>query len=198
MDAFITRISRAAAVGLGWAFVWVIFGVLGTGIFLDELDPPHIGGPLYSGFVCGTLFSAVGGFASGRRRLEDMSLAGAAALGVIFGAAVGVGWFVLGDNGRYSNGSALIVVGVSALAANLAARFRLLGPLTPGLAAVLAIIVSGFFAGSLQFFLTTDDRFERLIPFAAIVGLGGLSAVSAGASQFFARANRATRGIAAP
>src|SRR5687767_15577413 len=78
MDSFITRISRAAVMGLGWAFVWVVVGVVGAGLFLDELDPPHIGGPLYSGFVCGTLFSAVGGFASGRRRLEDMSLAGAA------------------------------------------------------------------------------------------------------------------------
>jgi len=198
MDSFITRISRAAVMGLGWAFVWVVVGVVGAGLFLDELDPPHIGGPLYSGFVCGTLFSAVGGFASGRRRLEDMSLAGAAALGVVFGAAVGVGWFVLGDNGRYSNGSALMVVGISALAANLSARFRLLGTLTPGLAATIAMIVSGFFAGSLQFFLTTDDRFDRLLPFAAIVGLAGLSAVSAVASQSFARANRPADGVAAP
>ena len=198
MDSFVTRVSRAAAMGLGWALVWMICGVVGAGIFVGELDPPHIAGPLYSGFICGTLFSALGGFASGRRRLEDMSPTGAAALGVIFGAAVGVGWFVLGDNGRYSNGTALMVVGSSALAANLASRFRRLGSLTPGLAATIAIIVSGFFAGSLQFFLTTDDRFDRLIPLAAVVGLGGLSAVSAGASQLFARANRPTTGVPTP
>src|SRR5688500_20146261 len=129
MDSFITRISRAAVMGLGWAFVWVVVGVVGAGLFLDELDPPHIGGPLYSGFVCGTLFSAVGGFASGRRRLEDMSLVGAAALGGLFGAAVGVGWFGLGGNGGYSNGAGVMVVGSRASGACHSASGRLLGAL---------------------------------------------------------------------
>jgi hypothetical protein len=97
MQTLATRFGRAALMGLAWAVVWIGAGVVLGPIYAGELEPEHIGGPLYAGFVAGTLFSAVAGLASGRRRLADLSPLRAGACGALVGAVVGMLPFVLGD-----------------------------------------------------------------------------------------------------
>src|SRR5688572_22904501 len=95
MEKWVTRISRALMMGLAWAGVWVPAGVAVAGLLLDELDPEHIGGPLYSGFLCGSIFSAVAGIAAGRRRLSELSVSWAAVLGAVSGLLGWALWFLL-------------------------------------------------------------------------------------------------------
>jgi hypothetical protein len=83
--------------GLAWALVWIGAGVVLGPIYAGELEPEHIGGPLYAGLIAGTLFSAVAGLASGRRRLEDLSPLRAGTYGALVGAVVGMLPFVIGD-----------------------------------------------------------------------------------------------------
>ena len=97
MGTLATRFSRAALMGLAWAAVWIGAGVVLGPIYAGELEPEHIGGPLYAGFIAGTLFSAVAGLASGRRRLADLSPLRAGAYGALVGAVVGMLPFVIGD-----------------------------------------------------------------------------------------------------
>lgn len=105
MEKWVTRISRALMMGLAWAGAWVPAGVAVAGLFLSELDPEHIGGPLYSGFLCGSVFSAVAGIAAGRLRLRDLSHFRAAISGTLSGLLVGGLWLfvvflsVVGDTG---------------------------------------------------------------------------------------------------
>ena len=97
MDNWVTRISRALMMGLAWAVVWVPVGAVAGRLIVGELEPEHIGGPLYAGFLCGAIFSAVAGIASGRRRLRELSFSQAGAWGAVSGLLVGVLPFVLGD-----------------------------------------------------------------------------------------------------
>lgn len=97
MRTLATRFSRAALMGLAWAAVWIGAGVVLGPIYAGELEPEHIGGPLYAGFIAGTLFSAVAGLASNRRRLADLSPLRAGAYGALVGAVVGMLPFVIGD-----------------------------------------------------------------------------------------------------
>jgi len=117
----VTRISRAAMMGLAWAGAWVLAGLLPARLIVGELEPEHIGGPLYAGFICGAIFSELAGMASGRRRLDDLSSYRAAAWGAMSGLCVGVLPFVLGDDGSYSAGWATTVVAISSIAAGIAA-----------------------------------------------------------------------------
>lgn len=94
---WVTRFCRALMMGLAWGGVWVPLGVAAAGLILDELDPEHIGGPLYAGFLCGSVFSAVAGIASGRRRISELSFLRAGAWGALSGMIVGALPFVLGD-----------------------------------------------------------------------------------------------------
>ena len=95
MEKWVTRISRALMMGLAWAGVWVPAAVAVAGLLLDELDPEHIGGPLYSGFLCGSMFSAVAGIAAGRRRLSELSWSRAAVSGAVSGLFVSMLWWFL-------------------------------------------------------------------------------------------------------
>jgi Na+/proline symporter len=95
MEKWVTRISRALMMGLAWAGVWVPAGAAVAGLMLDELDPEHIGGPLYSGFICGSIFSAVAGIAADRCRLSELSWSRAAVSGAVSGLLVSVLWWFL-------------------------------------------------------------------------------------------------------
>ena len=95
MEKWVTRISRALMMGLAWGGAWVPVGVVGARLLVRELDPEHIGGPLYAGFICGLIFSAVAGFASGRSQLRELSLSRAAVSGVMSGLSASVLWLLL-------------------------------------------------------------------------------------------------------
>jgi hypothetical protein len=62
---------------------------------VGELEPEWIGGPLYAGFLCGAMFSAVAGIADGRRGLDEISLARSSTLGAVSGLLAGALWVVL-------------------------------------------------------------------------------------------------------
>ena len=172
--------------GLAWGFAWVPIGVVGARLFVGELDPPHIGGPLYAGFICGSIFSALTGLASGRR-LSEMSSTYAAGWGAASGALAGVLPFVIGDNGRYNNGWATLIVAMSSIVAGMVAgRFRI-GELSPSRAAALAAMVSGLLTGGLQWFLTTENTMERWAPVALIGALSVLGGLTAFVSPLIAR-----------
>jgi hypothetical protein len=187
MEKLVTRISRAAIMGLAWAGVWVAVGLLPARLIVGELEPEHIGGPLYAGFICGAVFSELAGIASGRRRLDELSSSQAAVWGAASGLFVGVLPFVLGDNGAYQAGWTLAIVATSATAAGIAAGRRRLGEWSSFRAATLVAVVSGLLAGALPWFLTTQHSIERFLPVAVIGGLSLLSALSACVSQSVSR-----------
>ncbi|HYN09715.1 MAG TPA: hypothetical protein VES67_20200 [Vicinamibacterales bacterium] len=181
-----TRISRAAMMGLAWAGAWVLAGLLPARLIVGELEPEHIGGPLYAGFICGTVFSELAGMASGRRRLDELSPYRAAAWGALSGLFVGVLPFVLGegDISNYQAVWATTIVATSATAAGIAAGRRRLGEGSIVPAATLAAVVSGLL------FLTTQNSIERFLPLAFIGGLTALSALSACVSLAIARSSK--------
>ena len=187
--SIVTRISRAAMMGLAWAFAWVPIGVVGARVFVGELDPPHIGGPLYAGFICGSIFSALAGLASGRR-LSEMSSAHAAGWGAASGALAGVIPFVIGDNGSYNNGWATMIVATSSIAAAIVANRLRIGELSPSRAAALVAMVGGLLTGALQWFLTTENTIERWGPVALIGALALLGGLTAFVSPLIARWQR--------
>jgi hypothetical protein len=90
-------IGRAALMGLGWAVAWIPLGLIGGTLIVGEAEPEHIGGPLYAGFLCGALFSALAGGVAGRRRLAELSLVGAAVWGTVSCLLVSVLVLVVGD-----------------------------------------------------------------------------------------------------
>lgn len=100
MKKWIARIGRAGAMGVAWGVAWVPVGALVGGIIAGELEPEHIGGPLYSGFICGVLFSLVAGIAAGRRTLAELSPSQAGVRGALSGLLGGGLWMliVLGSN----------------------------------------------------------------------------------------------------
>ena len=95
MNKWLSRLSRAAMMGLAWAAAWVPVGSLAGSLIVGELEPEWIGGPLYAGFLCGAIFSAVAGLADGRRRLDQMSRSRAGVLGVLSGLLAGGLWVVV-------------------------------------------------------------------------------------------------------
>jgi hypothetical protein len=122
--------------GLAWATAWVPIGVFGGRLVAGEVEPEHIGGPLYAGLLCGSVFSAVAGIASARRWLGELSLWRAGAWGAVSGAVVGVLPFVIGDQHAPEgplwvlpvqvSGALSLLSAVSAVASTWVAR-RLLG-----------------------------------------------------------------------
>ena len=97
MQEWMTRIGRTLMMGLAWAVVWVPIGMVAGRLIVGELEPEHVGGPLYAGLLSGAMFAVVAGIASGRRRLDELSLSQAAAWGALSGLLIGVLPFVLGD-----------------------------------------------------------------------------------------------------
>jgi hypothetical protein len=95
MKKWFIRVCRAAMMGLAWAAAWVLVGSLAGLLIVGELEPEWIGGPLYAGFLCGAIFSAVAGIADSRRRLDEMSLPRAGVSGVTSGLLAGGLWLVV-------------------------------------------------------------------------------------------------------
>ena len=157
MRKLVTRISRAAMMGLAWAGAWLPFGVVGGPLYAGELEPEHLGGPLYAGFFCGLVFAAVSGFASGRR-LGEMSAYHAAAWGVVTGLFVGVLPFVLGEGHATDSdaGWSSPIVATQLIAAAIAASRRWLGALSPSRAAMLAASGEWTHCGVLPWILTSQ------------------------------------------
>jgi len=190
MEKWVIRAGRAASMGLAWAVVWVLAGLLPARLIAGELEPEHIGGPLYAGFICGAMFSGVAGLASGRRRLDEMSPHRAAALAAMSGLCAGVLPFVLGDDGTYSNGWAMTVVSTSSIAAAIAASRYRLGQLSSFRAGMLAAVVSGILAGVLPWIRGNHHGIERFFPVVVIGSLMALSVLSACVSVFVARRSK--------
>lgn len=183
MGNLITRSSRAAMMGLAWAGAWIPIGMLAGSLSVGELEPEHIGGPLYAGFICGLVFSAVSGFASGRR-LGELPAYHAAAWGAATGLFVGVLPFVLGG-GDTSDAQAAwmtVLVALSASAAAIAASRRWLGALSPSGAATLTGVIGGLIG-----VLSTLPEAQRFLPLALMGGLSGLSALTGFLSPAAAR-----------
>jgi hypothetical protein len=181
-----SRISRDLTIGLSWAVTWVLAGLLPARLIAGNLNPEHIGGPLYAGFACGVLFVELAGSASGRRRLNELSSYRAAFHGAVGGLFVGVLPFVIGDNGRYQSGWSLLIVAAAATLAGIVAR-RWLGEGSVLPALTLVAVITGILAGALPWFLTTEDRLARLLPLGLMIGMAAVSALSGVASRFVVR-----------
>jgi len=95
MKKRLRRIGAAGLMGLAWGAAWVPAGALVGWLMVGELEPEWIGGPLYAGFLCGAIFSAVTGIAVGRRRLDGISLFRSGAWGAASGLLAGALWLVL-------------------------------------------------------------------------------------------------------
>lgn len=131
MKKWFERIGRAAMMGLAWGGAWVPVGALAGRLIVGELEPEHIGGPLYAGFLCGAIFAAVAGIAAGRRRLHELSLPRAGGWGAVSGVLAGGLWLVLvlasGDPPQWSLtaavvGSLTLMSAVSGVGSALLAR----------------------------------------------------------------------------
>jgi len=92
---WLIRIRRAGLMGLVWAAAWVPVGALVGWLMVGELEPEWIGGPLYAGFLCGAMFSAVTGIAAGRRELDGMSLTQSGIRGAVSGLLAGGLWLIV-------------------------------------------------------------------------------------------------------
>lgn len=180
--------ARALGLGLAWAAIWVPIGAVAARLLVGELEPEHLAGPLYAAVLCGAIFSALGGVASGRVRLEAMSGPRALACGALTGLLVGVLPFVLGDDGSYSTATAIPAVATSALAAAIAA-WRLRWPrLSAPVAAVWGAVLSGLAFGAFQYAQGTRVHApipQWMITLLVIGGMTALSAVSAVVSAWF-------------
>lgn len=178
---WITRFSRAAMMGLAFAGAWLPIGVVGGPLYVGELEPEHLGGPLYAGFICGVVFFALAGIASGRR-LGEMSAYQAAAWGAVSGLFTGMLPFVLGEGHAtdYEAVWSMAIVAISSMAAGMAASRRWLGALSPSRAAILAAVVSGVPAGGGLWILTSSSQngLERFLPVFLTGGLSGLGALT--------------------
>jgi hypothetical protein len=167
--------------GLAFVAAWLPIGMIAGALYVGELEPEHIGGPLYTGLVCGTVFSVLAGIASGRR-LGDLSAYQAAAWGAISGLFTGMLPFVLGEGHAtdYQAAWSTAIVATSSIAAGMAASWRWLGALSPSRAAILAAVVSGVPAGGGLWILTSSSQngLERFLPLFVMGGLTGLGALT--------------------
>ena len=95
MKKAFNRIGRAAVMGLAWAAVWVPVGALAGWLLVGELEPEHIGGPLYAGFCCGAIFAVVARSKGGGVALDEMSLSRSGIAGALSGLLAGVLWLIV-------------------------------------------------------------------------------------------------------
>ena len=190
MGTMMARIGRAAGMGLAWALFWVPMVALSSAMVVGELEPEHIGGPLYTGFACGAIFSALAGLASGRRTLERLPLGEAAVLGAVAGCATGMLPFVLGEGKTtdYDAAWATLAVVLSMSAAGVVASRRWLGPITPLHAAMAAGMLAGLATAVVPWVVTSDDEFWiRWLPVSVIGVLTVLGSLSACVSVIMIR-----------
>ena len=179
MNHFFTRTSRAVLMGLAWAVMWVPLGMILGPLIVGELEPEHIGGPLYAAFICGAVFAELAGVAGGLCRLNDVALLHAAFWGATAGALTGLLPFVLGDDGSYSAGRAVSIVAVCSSLTAMAAARRWLSGMSAVRTATIAAVVTGFFAGAMPWMHGTHDGIARFAPLAAMGAVSLLGAVSA-------------------
>lgn len=90
-------ICRGAGMGLGWGAAWVPVALLISVIVdaNDSMDEPWLIVGMLPGLLCGAVFSAVAGIATGRRGFDELSFSRAGALGMVSGLLVGGFWLVL-------------------------------------------------------------------------------------------------------
>jgi len=91
METLVTRICRAAAMGVAWAAAWMPIGLVIARLFLDPhdtLDEPWIALGTLPGFFCGVLYAELAGIASSRRRLDELPVIRAAAWGAATGLLI--------------------------------------------------------------------------------------------------------------
>jgi len=184
MRKWLTHLGRALVMGVAWAICWMPLGAIAARIFIGDIDPPHIAGPVYAGVFCGAIFSALAGVASGRARLEELSAARLMASAILTGFVVGVLPFVIGDDGSYSAGRATIAVSVSAVAAAAAAHLLRWRRFPPATAGAWGGAVSGLIFGALPYShggFKADELLipQRILPLALIGTLIVLSVASA-------------------
>jgi len=103
---WLRRIRGAVGMGLTWAVGWALFGVL-IGVasillpglpwnaFFAVFDAP-LPALAVPGFLGGALFSLMLGVAARRRRFDELSVPGFAALGAVAGLVLGALPFLLG------------------------------------------------------------------------------------------------------
>lgn len=133
MQTWIRRIRAALAMGLTWGLAWGFIGGmiellsnLAPGLqwpYAVDMWPQTLAIP---GFLCGAVFGLVLTFAAGRRRFDELSVPGFAALGAVAGAALGLvtgaPLFILAPLTLMSAASAASTLAVARTAQRLPAR----------------------------------------------------------------------------
>lgn len=120
MRRLLRRIRGAIGMGLTWAAVWTLVGMLGMvafySLFPSVPDVFDVWIPVfaYPGFLAGVGFSVVLRVAEGRRRFDELSLPRFAAWGAVGGLLVGAFMAVLGF-GNAPNAALAAIVGTSTL-----------------------------------------------------------------------------------
>lgn len=102
MPKWSRRVRTAALTGVAWALLWAPVAVLiGTRIIDPDnsMDEMWVAIGAYPGFLCGVLFSALVGLPEKLRKIAEISLGRAAALGALSGLIVGTWPFLLGTSG---------------------------------------------------------------------------------------------------
>jgi hypothetical protein len=134
MKTWLFGAGRAVAMGLGWGSAWVPIAIL-IGLVVDRdgsMDEPWFLVGMYPGFLCGAVFSAMAGIASGRHGLDELSSRRAAAHGTASGLLVGFIWLMVAFSSDPPQwllhavvvGSLTLLSAVSGVAASVIARLR--------------------------------------------------------------------------
>lgn len=99
MKSWQRQVRDAVVMGLAWAVVWAPVAVLiGTKIIDPDnsMDEMWVVAGAYPGFLCAVIFAAVRSISERGRKLAELPLARAAALGALAGVLVGVFPFTVG------------------------------------------------------------------------------------------------------
>jgi hypothetical protein len=185
----VTSFSRALLMGLAWATVWIPIGMIVGQRTVGEVEPEHIGGPLYAALVCGAIFSAMAGIASGRQRVVDLSWAQALAWAALSGLVAGSLWWVVRGDGSDARMLTLFaIVTFTSVLAGVAASRGYLGSMSGFQAAMLAMAVTGILAGTIPAVVPPEiGPAEQWLTFVVIAGLVVLTVLSASVSVLIAR-----------
>ena len=126
MKKWLRRIRGAVGMGLTWAAGWALVGVLiglsmeflglPMGWFVEVFDAP-LPALAIPGFFSGAVFSAVLGIAGRRRRFDELSLPGFAALGAGGGLLLGLFPVAAVGTGMASAAAAVVIGTLTILSA---------------------------------------------------------------------------------